>query len=89
MATGEDGSSGFAEAQARYEKFRNVAFLDDLLDIVTVPQEVKGASIDLLQECMRADDLLVAARVRVAFISGGNTLRRNPIWHPWKRLGTT
>jgi acyl-CoA thioester hydrolase len=49
--------------------------LDDLLDIVTVPQEVKGASIDLLQECRRADDPLVTARVRVAFISGGKAQR--------------
>ena len=38
--------------------FLRPAILDDLLDIVTVPQEVKGASIDLLQECRRADDPL-------------------------------
>jgi acyl-CoA thioester hydrolase len=55
--------------------FLRPAILDDLLDIVTVPQEVKGASIDLLQECRRADDPLVTARVRVAFISGGKAQR--------------
>jgi acyl-CoA thioester hydrolase len=30
---------------------------------------------NLLQECRRADDLLVTARVRVAFISGGKAQR--------------
>ena len=50
--------------------FLKPAVLDDVLDVVTFPQEVRGASITLLQECRRADDLLVTARVRVAFISG-------------------
>ncbi len=51
--------------------FLKPAILDDLLEVVTVPEEVRGASIALLQECRRGDDLLVTARVRVAFISGG------------------
>lgn len=51
------------------------AFLDGLLDIVTVPQEVRGTSVGLPQECRRGDDLLVSARVRVAFISGGKAQR--------------
>ncbi len=55
--------------------FLKPAVLDDLLDVVTVPSEVKGASITLLQECRRGDDLLVTARVRVAFISGGKAQR--------------
>ncbi|UFW85949.1 tol-pal system-associated acyl-CoA thioesterase [Bradyrhizobium barranii] len=55
--------------------FLKPAVLDDLLDVVTVPQEVRGASIALLQECRRGDDLLVAARVRVAFISAGKAQR--------------
>jgi acyl-CoA thioester hydrolase len=55
--------------------FLKPAVLDDLLDIVTVPQEVRGASIGLLQECRRGDDLLVSARVRVAFILGGKAQR--------------
>ena len=55
--------------------FLKPAILDDVLDVVTVPQEVRGASITLLQECRRADDLLVTARVRVAFISGGKAQR--------------
>ncbi|MBR1175193.1 tol-pal system-associated acyl-CoA thioesterase [Bradyrhizobium sp. KB893862 SZCCT0404] len=55
--------------------FLKPAVLDDVLDIVTLPQEMRGASIDLLQECRRGDELLVSARVRVAFISGGKAQR--------------
>ncbi|MGX9394015.1 YbgC/FadM family acyl-CoA thioesterase (plasmid) [Nitrobacteraceae bacterium UC4446_H13] len=55
--------------------FLKPAILDDLLEVVTVPEEVKGASITLLQECKRGDDLLVTARVRLAFISGGKAQR--------------
>jgi acyl-CoA thioester hydrolase len=40
---------------------------------------VKGASITLHQRVMRAGELLVEARVRVAFISGG---RARPIPKP-------
>jgi acyl-CoA thioester hydrolase len=55
------------------------ARMDDVLTISTVPQEVKGASITLHQEVRRGDDLLVAADVRVAFISQG---RARPIPKP-------
>jgi acyl-CoA thioester hydrolase len=55
--------------------FFKPAFLDDTLDIVTLPQEIKGASITLLQQCRRGDNLLVEASVRVAFISGGKAQR--------------
>ena len=55
--------------------FFKPAFMDDVLDIVTIPEEVKGASITLLQQCRRGDDLLVEARVRVAFVSAGKAQR--------------
>jgi acyl-CoA thioester hydrolase len=51
------------------------AFMDDVLDVVTAPLEVKGASITLLQQCRRSSDLIVEARVRVAFVSGGKAQR--------------
>jgi acyl-CoA thioester hydrolase len=47
------------------------ARMDDVLDIVTWPIAVKGASITLAQEVRRGDDLLVKAQVRVAFICDG------------------
>src|SRR5437016_5341703 len=55
--------------------FFKPAFMDDVLEIVTRPIEIKGASITLLQQCRRGADLLVGARVRVAFVAGGKAQR--------------
>jgi acyl-CoA thioester hydrolase len=55
------------------------ARMDDVLVIVTMPEEVKGASITLKQRCIRAGEVLCQASVRVAFISGG---RAKPIPKP-------
>jgi acyl-CoA thioester hydrolase len=57
-------------------EFLKPARMDDVLDIMTVPQEVKGASITLHQKIMRAEEVLVDAQVRVACVSGG---RARPI----------
>ena len=59
--------------------FRKPAHMDDVLTIVTLPEEVKGASIMLHQKVMRGDELLVEAHVQVAFVSGG---RARPIPKP-------
>jgi len=59
--------------------FLRPARMDDVLDIVTAPEEVKGASTTVRQRVMRGDELLVDAHVRVAFISGG---RARPIPEP-------
>jgi len=77
----------FAEAQAETPGFAFVvrsmridflkpARMDDVLDVVTWPIAVKGASITLAQEVRRGEDVLVRAEVRVAFISEG---RAQPI----------
>jgi acyl-CoA thioester hydrolase len=55
--------------------FFKPAFMDDVLEIVTTPIEVKGASITLWQQCRRGEDLIVEARVRVAFVSEGKAQR--------------
>ena len=60
-------------------EFLKPARMDDILEIVTEPEEVKGASTTVRQRVMRGDDLLVEAHVRVAFISGG---RARPIPKP-------
>jgi acyl-CoA thioester hydrolase len=52
------------------------ARMDDVLDVVTLPADIRGASITLAQEVRRGDDVLVEARVKVAFVSGG---RARPI----------
>jgi acyl-CoA thioester hydrolase len=56
--------------------FRKPARMDDVLEVVTAPVEVKGASIVLHQRVNRNDELLVEATVQVAFVSGG---RARPI----------
>jgi acyl-CoA thioester hydrolase len=87
---GADQRALFAEAQSEAPGFAFVvrsmqleflkpARMDDLLDVVTHPLEVKGASILLAQEVKRGKDVLIEARVRVAFVSGG---RARPIPKP-------
>src|SRR5512141_2583543 len=77
----------FAEARAETPAFAFVvrsmqldylklARMDDLLEVVTWPVAVKGASITLAQEVRRDGEVLVRAQVRVAFISEG---RAKPI----------
>jgi acyl-CoA thioester hydrolase len=51
--------------------FLKPARMDDRLEIVTEPLEVKGASIILRQYVLRAGEHLAEARVRVACVSGG------------------
>jgi acyl-CoA thioester hydrolase len=59
--------------------FLKPARMDDVLEVFTEPQEVRGASITLHQRVMRGEELLVEASVRVAFISEG---RARPIPKP-------
>jgi acyl-CoA thioester hydrolase len=59
--------------------FLKPARMDDLLQVISEPNEVKGASVTIRQRVMRGEELLVQADVRVAFISGG---RARPIPKP-------
>jgi acyl-CoA thioester hydrolase len=87
---GADQRALFEQAQAEAPGFAFVvrsmqieflksARMDDVLDIVTEPEEVKGASILLKQHVSRGDEVLIEAHVRVAFVSGG---RARPIPKP-------
>ena len=49
--------------------------MDDVLHVVTTPQEIKGASITLIQRVERDGEVLVEARVRVACVAGGKAQR--------------
>ena len=60
-------------------EFLAPARMNDLLEIETAPQEVKGASITLRQRVTCGGDTLVEASVRVAFVSEG---RARPIPKP-------
>ena len=59
--------------------FLKPAHIDDVLEVITEPEVVKGASITLHQRVMRDGEILVEAHVRVAFVSGG---RARPIPKP-------
>jgi acyl-CoA thioester hydrolase len=67
---------GFAfVVRAMQLDFLKPARMDDLLQVVTSPQEVKGASIVLHQRVNRGAETLVEATVQVAFVSGGRAQR--------------
>ena len=55
--------------------FLKSARMDDVLEVTTTPEAVKGASITLLQRVTRGGETLVEAHVRVAFLSGGKAQR--------------
>jgi len=76
----EKEAPGFAFVVRSMEiDFLKPARMDDVLEVITEPEVVKGASTTVRQRVMRGEDLLVEARVRVAFISGG---RARPIPKP-------
>jgi len=73
----EQEAPGFAfVVRSMQIDFRKPARMDDVLEIVTVPREVKGASVVLHQRVERTGETLVEATVQVAFVSGG---RARPI----------
>jgi acyl-CoA thioester hydrolase len=57
-------------------EFLKPARMDDVLQVTTAPEEVRGASITLHQRIMRGEELLIEAQVRVAFVCAG---RAQPI----------
>jgi acyl-CoA thioester hydrolase len=72
----ETEAPGFAfVVRAMQIDFRKPARMDDVLEIVTVPTDVKGASIVLHQQVKRGDEILIEATVQVAFVSGGRARR--------------
>ncbi len=84
---GADQHALFAEAEAEAPGFAFVvrsmqleflrpARMDDLLEVTTWPLEVKGASMTLGQKVSRGTEILVEAKVKVAFVSDG---RAKPI----------
>ena len=77
FAEAEAETPGFAfVVRSMQIEFLKPARMDDVLEVVTWPVAVKGASIMLGQEIRRAEHVLVKAQVRVAFISEG---RAQPI----------
>jgi len=56
-------------------EFLKPARMDDVVEVITAPEEVKGASITLHQRVVGGAETLVEAHVRVAFICGGKAQR--------------
>jgi len=72
----EKEAPGFAfVVRSMQIEFRKAARMDDVLEVITAPQEVRGASITLDQRIMRGEEVLIEARVQVAFVSGGRARR--------------
>ena len=77
FAEAESEAPGFAfVVRAMQLDFLKSAKMDDVLDIITRPIEVRGASLTMHQQVRRGDELLMEAKVKVAFASGG---RARPI----------
>ena len=60
-------------------EFLKPARMNDVLEVVTETEEVRGASVTLHQRVMRDDEVVIDAHVKVAFVSGG---RARPIPKP-------
>lgn len=75
------GGYAFAVRSMRLD-FLKAARMDDVLEIITAPQELKGASIHLHQQVTRGPDVLLDADVRVAFLRAGRPVR---IPHPLRQ----
>jgi acyl-CoA thioester hydrolase len=68
----EREAPGFAFVVRRMViEFLKPARMDDVLEVVSEPAEVKGASVTMRQRVMRGAEVLVEAEVQVAFVSGG------------------
>ncbi len=80
FAEAEREAPGFAfVVRSMTIDFLKAARMDDVLDVVTAYAEVKGASVVLDQQVLRGHELLVEAKVRVAFVCDG---RARPIPKP-------
>jgi len=55
--------------------FLKPARVDEVIEVVTKPGEVGGASITLKQNIVRGDETLLEAEVRIAFVAGEKPMR--------------
>jgi len=72
----EKEAPGFAfVVRSMQIEFLKAARMDDVLEVITMPHEVRGASVTLNQRVVRGEEVLIAAHVQVAFVSGGRARR--------------
>jgi acyl-CoA thioester hydrolase len=86
----EKEAPGFAfVVRSMQIEFRKAARMDDVLEVITMPQDVRGASVTLDQRVMRGEEVLIEARVQVAFVSGGRARRIPETLRSAMRAGQT
>jgi acyl-CoA thioester hydrolase len=72
----EKEAPGFAfVVRSMQIEFLKAARMDDVLEVITRTHEVRGASVTLEQRVLRGEEVLIEARVQVAFVSGGRARR--------------
>ncbi|MEI8144471.1 MAG: tol-pal system-associated acyl-CoA thioesterase [Alphaproteobacteria bacterium] len=72
----EELGSGFAfVVRAMQIEFLRPARMDDILTIETRTIDVRGATLTNAQRVLRGTEVLVEAKVRVAFVAGGKPSR--------------
>jgi acyl-CoA thioester hydrolase len=70
------GAGGFHfVVRAMSIEFLKPALMDDVLSVATQLSAVGGASIEMVQDIRRGNDVLLTARVRIAVIAGGKPRR--------------
>jgi acyl-CoA thioester hydrolase len=77
MSEAERDGVGFVVRHMEID-FRKPARMDDSLAVETVLSELGGASLDMEQRILRKDEILVAARVRIACVAQGRPQRLPP-----------
>ena len=66
------GAPGYAfVVRAMQLEFLKSARMDDVLEVVTTPLDIKGASITMGQQILRGGIVLFDAKVKIAFVTGG------------------
>jgi acyl-CoA thioester hydrolase len=74
-ATQQDGPGFAFVVRSMQIEFIKPARMDDVLEVWTAPQDVKGASATLLQHVVRDGETLIEASVRFACVAGGKPQR--------------
>lgn len=75
QAKEEAGAGFFFVVRSMGIEFLRPARIDDVLTVETRTEAVKGATLNLAQRVLRGDEVLVEAKVRVAFLAGGKPVR--------------
>jgi acyl-CoA thioester hydrolase len=75
LGTDQSAIDGAFVVRSMQIEFHKPAFLDDVLEVVTAPEQVRGASLILNQRCQRGGEVVAEAKVRVAFVSAGKAQR--------------